>query len=135
MGNVIFREAEFPPHIKNSPSYKHLPNIGDIVDFDPCFQSTRCSAVLKAGPPSKAVITKIKYGVYVNEDTQPYEYEDVDYDFIVYGKVLTETSITTDWLYAYETIFIPKGLETILRYKVYFKSVGTDADGWIILND
>ncbi len=140
MGNVIFREVVFPPHIKYSPTFLNIPNIGDIVDFDPCFQFTEFSKVRKAGHPSKAIITEIKYGVYVNDDTLPSEYEDDDYDCIVYGIVLFETSITTNWSYGYKPLVIPEGFKTILRNKAYFnkphhKSVGTDADGWIVLNE
>jgi hypothetical protein len=134
MGNKQFRTAEFPPHILEL--HKHLPKVGDIVEFDPCFQCSDMSSVRKAGPPSTAIITKLKYGAYVPESEHNnihFIIPDADYACIVYGRVLVATSITPYCDHAHGNLIVPEGLETILRYKTDI-SPDTDAEGWLIKN-
>jgi len=135
MGNKIFVPHSFPQHIMEK--YNYLPKVGDIIEIDPCFQCSIISAVNKAGPPTTAEIISIEFGVYVSEDQQNISnqiFKDTDYEYIIRGRLLNETSITPYCGHAHGILNAPKGLETIIRHYTQFDSIGTDAKGWLIKN-
>lgn len=138
MGNKIFSpmsEKEVPlRYFEENP---HLPKIGDIIDVSPCFQCSIMSAANVAGPCVKAEIISVKFGVYVPKDQQDIsnqKFKDSDYKCIIFGKLLSATSITPYCGHAHGVLNAPEGLKTRLHYNTEFESVGTNADGWLFKN-